>query len=449
MRPSKQQSARDWSGDPVGFAREVLKDDPWERQEAIMRSVAQNRRTVVRSCNHSGKTHAAAAIAVWYAYAFTPSLVLTTAPTERQVKKELWNEIGRFWRTAGFGGTFLTTEFALSPDQRAIGFTTNEPQKFQGWHETNILIIVDEASGVEEHIYEAIEGCLTGRDAKLLLMGNPNTPQGTFFEAFMSRLYEKFVIDAHDVPDRIHPGVEGWIKEREEEWGVDSPPYRVRVLGEFPDEGDDTLFPLSWVEKAQEAEIEPGEGCEIGVDIARYGGDESVAYARRGNVVVAMEYWRGNDTMASAGRVAAMAKRVVASRIKVDEIGVGAGVLDRLRSDGLPAFGINVGTSPRDKEKYQMLRDELFFGLRERFRAGEISIPKEDGVLLSQLTALKYGYLPTGKLKVESKDDMRKRRGTAKGWQSPDRADALMLAFAPPPPQPVMYSAAGRARPQW
>ncbi len=94
-----------------------------------------------------------------------------------------------------------------------------------------------------------------------------------------------------------------------------------------------------------------------------------------------------------------------------------------------------------------MLRDELFFGLRERFRAGEISIPKGDDVLLSQLTELKYSYLPTGKLKVESKDDLRKRRGTAKGWSSPDRADALALCMAPPPPQPFVFHSAGRARP--
>lgn len=439
-------SPKDWSTDPLGFAREVLGNSLWEKQQQIMEAVRDHRRVAVRSCHHSGKTFTASAITQWFARSFNPSLVLTTAPTERQVEKLLWGEIAFQQSRARLPGKMLTTSLEVGPAQRAYGFTTNKPEKFQGWHCENILIIVDEASGVDEAIYEAIEGCLTGPNAKLLLIGNPNSPSGSFYEAFKSPLYEKFHISAYDVPDSLLPGA--WAEERREEWGEESPAYRVRVLGEFPDEGDDTLFPLSWVERAQEAELEQKDSdVEIGVDVARYGGDESVAYVRCGWSVIGFDGWRGNDTQSSAGRVAALARRFAARRIKVDEIGVGAGVLDRLRSDGLPAIGINVGTSPRDKEKYQMLRDELFFGLRKRFQDGEISIPKEDTILLSQLTALKYGYLPTGKLKVESKDDMRKRRGTAKGWTSPDRADALALAFALPPPTPFVYHSAGRARP--
>ncbi len=146
--------------------------------------------------------------------------------------------------------------------------------------------------------------------------------------------------------------------------------------------------------------------------------------------MLAGEYWHGNDTMQSAGRIAAFARKWEAKSIKVDEIGVGAGVLDRLREEKLPAIGINVGEAAFDKEHYSNRRSEIFWDLRERFRKGEISIPKDDSLLMAQLVALKFTYSSRGQIKLESKEDMARRRGTSQGWASPDRADALAIAFA-------------------
>ena len=134
--------------------------------------------------------------------------------------------------------------------------------------------------------------------------------------------------------------------------------------------------------------------------------------------------------MGSAGRVARMADAHQPDTIHVDEIGIGAGVLDRLRERGLRASGINVGEAAFDKEHYANRRSEIFWDLRERFRTGDISIPKDDSLLMAQLVALKFTYTSRGQIKLESKEDMAKRRGTSQGWASPDRADALAIAFA-------------------
>lgn len=441
-----------YRSDPLGFIKTCLDVDLWTRQQEIAQALASERRVAVRSCHNSGKTFVAAALTHWWVRAFSPSLVITTAPTDRQVRKQLWGEIGSLQRKARLGGDLLSMELKVSPDQRAFGFTTNEADKFQGWHDPNILFIVDEASGVEPAIYEAIEGCLTSHNARLLLIGNPNSPDGTFYEAFRSPLYTTFHISADDVPAHLLPP--DWKEERLNEWGADNPAYQVRVLGNFPDQGEDSLIRLSWVENAQNRDVDDedegaGRDVVVGVDIARYGGDESVAYVRRGSVVVDASYWRGNDTMASAGRIASLARQWGAGVINVDEIGVGAGVVDRLHEEGLPVIGVNVGESARDSEHYANLRSEIFQGLADRFKEGDISLPGEDPILLSQLTALKFSYTPRGQMKLESKEDMRKRRGTTLGWASPDRADALALCFAVAGNRWVPMVEAGDERPFW
>ena len=435
--------------DPVGFARDILGVSLWEKQQQIALSVVNNRRTTVRSCHNSGKTFVAACLTLWFVYCFEPSLVITTATTDRQVKKQLWGEIRRLQLSASLSGTLRMQELMLSATQQALGFTTSEAEKFQGWHSPHILIIVDEASGVEEPIFAAIEGCLTGPDPRLLLIGNPNNAVGTFFESFRSELYSegRFHLQASDVPEWLLPA--SWAEERRLEWGEDSPLYQVRVLGEFPEQGEDSLISLKWAEDAQEREIEPTGTVEIGLDVARFGSDESVACVRRGSCVVGLESWRGADTQASAGRTLHLARRVGADTIRVDDIGVGGGVTDRMvdesRGAALRVQGVNVGEKARDDEKFYNRRSELFWGLRERFKSGDISIPKDD-VLLSQLTALRYSYTPRGQIKVESKDDLKKRRPQGAKWTSPDRADALMLAFAQGGPKWLPVSLYGGSR---
>lgn len=401
----------------------VLHWQPWERQAQIAQALAAERRVTVRSCNGAGKTATAARLALWFLYTRPGSIVVTTAPTWRQVKDQLWRYIRACHAQAGLPGTCNQVELNLRPDWYAVGISTDDPTRFQGTHsEAGVLLIVDEASGVPEPIYEAGAGFMTGHESYTLLIGNPNSPAGTFYESHRRGEWARFHISAFDVPEHILS--REFITRARGDWGEDSPAYQVRVLGEFPDESDDTLIGMRYVTAAQDAD-RPAEGDILaGADIARFGADESAVYARQGERVVAGEMWRGQDTQQSAGRIAAFVRQHGCKSVNVDEIGVGAGVVDALKVAGVPVIGVNVGTAPRDTERFANLRAEMFWGLRDRFREGRVSIPAGDDVLYSQLCALKYKYTAAGKVQIESKDEMRGR-----GLPSPDRADTLALAF--------------------
>jgi SAM-dependent methyltransferase len=188
---------------------------------------------------------------------------------------------------------------------------------------------------------------------------------------------------------------------------------------------------------------------EVGVDMAAEGGDECVAFVRQGMTTLQMDCWRQPDTMQSAGRIAALARSVGAKKVKVDDIGIGKGTTDQLKAllsgAGIQVVGVNVSEAAFDKERFYNQRSELFWGLAERFKAGEITIP-EDTILIDQLTCLQYTYTPRGQIKLESKPDMKKRRIAGTRWQSPDRADALMLAYSQSGPRWLPGFSLGPAR---
>jgi len=435
----------------------VLGVNPWAKQAEILAALAEHPRVTVRSCNGAGKTLCAAWSALWFLCTRPGSIVITTAPTGRQVKDLLWRRLRGAFHGAKqpLPGACQTLQLDCGVEWYALGMATDEEVKFQGPHSSaGVMFVGDEASGLAEWVFAAMEGSMTQAGAKMLLIGNPNIARGTFYESHRAWPREqKFHVSAFDTPEWLID--RSWIEEKRCDWGEESPQYQVRILGEFPTEGDDVLIPLSWCLKAQERDTGTlsefssssssslakttnpvTEAVEIGVDISRYGSDESVAYARRGERVFAAAYWRGQDTMTSAARIAALAHEHGAQQIKVDDIGVGGGVVDRLqqlqRAGEVKAVvsGVNVSEAPRDKETFADRRTELYWGLRERFRGGTVAIPRDDTLLVDQLSQLRYGYSASGKLKLESKDDMRKRRGTAGRWSSPDRAEACMLCFA-------------------
>ena len=422
------QADRDWSADPVGYVREVLHVEPTESQQKILTAVRDHRRVAVRSCHHSGKTLIAAAAVQWFVRSFNPSLVISTAPTQRQVEALLWFEIAEHQRRGNLGGNLLTTSLEVTPTQRAYGFTTRDSEKFAGWHSPHILFVVDEASGVEEPIYQAIEGCLTSHHSRLLLISQPTRPAGSFYEAFTSAasLYERHHISAFDVPETLL--TPGWKDERLAAWGENNPAYQIKVLGNFPPQGANSLISVSWIEAAQERTFDDAGPIEIGVDVAYYGDDQSVAVVRKGRQVVQIDAWQGHNTVESAGRVAMLANKWQPTTIRVDNIGYGAGTLNTLEAEGYPAIGVNVGESAWDGEKFNNRRTEAFVGLADRFEAGDIALPKHD-LLFSQLTALTFSYTPRGQQKLVSKEEMKKERVGNHVWQSPDFADAAMLAF--------------------
>lgn len=439
--------------DPVWWCREVLGYEPWSLQERILESVRDNPETSVASCHGAGKTSIAARSALWFLYNHRPSVVLTTAPSNRQVRGLLWKEIGVAHRDAKYplGGRLLTQELKLAEDWYAWGFTAPDwnPDRFQGFHEVNILVVVDEACGVSRAIGEAIAGVLSSENARLLRIGNPTDINTDFGESFKTPGVAKFYCSVFDTPNFTAFGITQedieqdkwqdkvttdlpnpklvtpeWVAGRWRRWRS-SPMYQSRVLAKFPEQSRDTLIALSLIEAAQQRELERSDPHELGVDVARFGDDHSSIYERCGPVVRLRERFYKADTMESAGRVSHALDETNADTAKIDVVGIGAGVYDRLHEQGKPVVQANAGAASSDNEQYLNARAEWFWSLRERFESGDIDIDPEDEELASQLSSLRYKYDSRGRVVIESKDEMKKR-----GLPSPDDADAVAMAFA-------------------
>ena len=440
---SAQTDASAVQQSPVAFAREVLGVDLWDKQVEVLTALTEHRRVAVKAGNGLGKGFCAAVAVLWYIHSHPDeAIVLTTAPTFRQVRHILWRQIHRLYRPAAgtLGGQMLDTRWDISDQCYAMGLSADGADQFQGFHNPNMFIVVDEAEGVSEQIYEAVEAVMTSASPLLLLIGNPTTMDGAFRRAFYQEghIYRNITISALDSPNVqagrvVVPGLTtaDWVEERRLIWGETDSIYRSRVLGKFPDQGENTLLRLSDIEAATVRPVTapqgggPGE-VVLAVDVARYGSDSTVILRRRGGRVEDIQELRQQDTMAVAARVAAAILEHSPSHVSIDEIGVGAGVVDRLREMGHKINGVNVARSARKDREYSNLRAEGYGILKELFGAGLISIPA-DARLVSELASLRYEHDRQGRIKMESKDEMRSRHR-----KSPDRADALMLAFLPP-----------------
>ena len=433
---------------PLEFATDILGVKLWAKQQEVLGSLASHRRVAVKSGNGLGKGFCAAVALLWFLYAHRDAaIVLSTAPTFRQVRHILWRQVHRLYRPNAelLGGKMLDTRWEIADDRYAMGLSAESADQFQGFHSPNMLIVVDEAEGVSEEIYEAIEAVMTSADPLLLLIGNPTTVTGAFRRAFYEErhLYHTITISALDSPNvqegkTVIPGLTSarWVEERRETWGEDNPIYRARVLGEFPDQAEDTLISLRDVEAAaqrwasnaaEESDSDQtGTGANevvLAVDVARFGSDRSVILRRQGNRVMEIRTFRDMDTMQLAGWVAAAIRESSPERVCVDEIGVGAGVVDRLKEQGFPVKGINVARRASQDTIFANVRAEGYWRLKELFASGQIAIPN-DHQMMGELAALRYSYDSQGRVLMESKDSMRQR-----GLPSPDKADALMLAF--------------------
>ncbi len=426
-----------WRGDPVGFVRERLGCEPWTKQAAILEAVRDHERVAVRSCNGSGKTFIAAHVVIWWLMCNSRATAVTTAPTDRQVRRLLWREIASIHHANRdfIGGKIAGASLELDQHRVGFGFSTNRPERFQGFHRPNMLFVVDEASGVDELIFTAIEGSLTSETAKVLIIGNPTNLSGYFYDAFhRSRALWKTVhISAFDTPNlsaaTTRCGSEGlvtrkWVEEARDMWGEESPEYQIRVLGEFPEVENDTLIPLRLIEAAVDRQIEDEDDSEytvMGLDIARFGNNRTVACIRIGDTVTDLITLPNADTMSTTGSAVDIARLHDADAINVDEVGIGAGVLDRMREIGCHfATGINAGARAANNNRYANLRAELYDGLKSRFHKGTIAIPN-DPELISELASITYTFTSRGQLLLNNKRN---------GNRSPDKADAVMLAFA-------------------
>ena len=438
--------------DPVWWCETVLGHKFWSKQSDVLRSLVDNKRTTVRAAESVGKSYVASDAVLWFLATHSPSTVITTAPSFRQVESILWRYIANGYAQCRipFGGKLTGTKLDVADNWFAIGISTNQPERFQGFHNEAILLIVDEASGVSEEVFSAIENPLASGHARLLLIGNPTQQSGSFYNSFASEIYHPIHISAFDTPNFTKFGItredireDRWkekvsgaypypllvtperVAERFAACGEKSYAYTVYVEGQFPEGGVNNLFRLSDVEDAVNRPMAEGQPHIVALDVARYGDDESVLGERKGDRVTHIGAWSHQDTQYTAGRVARYYRTNSPRIVRVDSIGVGGGVVDALKAEGVPVGEVNVGVPALDTEKFANRRAELYWLLAERFKVGEISIP-DDPVLKAQLLDIRYTYNQKGQLIIESKEDARKR-----GSKSPDRADVLMMAFAP------------------
>jgi len=427
---------RKYRNDPVGFVRDVWGQEPDEWQADVLRDIADPsvRQITIRSGHGVGKSTLDAWAAVHFLLTRYPCRVVMTAATSTQLFDALLNEtkawVGRLPSDLADLLDVRSESIMLKADPNNAFLTArtarpDQPEAIAGIHAANVLIIVDEASGVPDKIFQAGAGSMSGDNATTVLTGNPVRGSGFFFDTHhaLAPYWKRYHVSCL-TSKRVSPD---FVEQQRAQWGADSNVFRVRVLGEFPEADDNMVIPRFLVESAVGRDVEPILRAPIvwGVDPARFGSNSSTLCKRQANhVLEPVRGWRGLDTMRLAGVIKAEWDNthppLRPAEINVDSIGLGAGVVDRLREQGLPVTGVNVGELPAMNPMYLNLRTELWFSARDWLGKMDCSIPRDEK-LIAQLPATPYDYRSDGKIFVLSKEKLPR---------SPDEADAFCLTFA-------------------
>ena len=405
---------------------------------------------------------------------FPRARVLLTAPTNRQVREVLWGELSRLVRQAKIplGGHLAKTPaggFRFDDGREIIGFSTDKAENIAGYSGPHVLWVVDEASGFDERLFQAIEGNAQS-GARIFIISNPTRTAGFFFDAFHSRAseWERFQISAEEAAQYAHrlPGLSepDTIAAQIKRLGRAHAIVRVRILGDFPSAAADAVVSLDLVERGHERWLEtvsealevhfgtnkpskitanvlaqiigPEHGeLELGVDVARFGDDDTVITPRRGKFCFPQIIVHGLDSNeVGAACIAAIQQHRAPherAKVKVDGIGFGSGVVDRLRQDEFQeyctVFDINVSERSDEEDQYPNLRSQLCFAVNDYLEEGGTLPPAdgdEEGMLDAELMTPVYKFDGKARRVVESKAEIKKRLG-----RSPDRSDSYALAI--------------------
>ena len=428
---------REMRTQPTYFVEAMLRAKPDKWQSEVMEAVARGERGVsIRSGHGVGKTSVLSWLALWWIGTHYHAKVILTAPTSSQLQDALLPETKAWLKNSApdFRDMFSVKadriELIRDPERNFISAKTSraeQPDALQGVHAENVLLICDEASGIPEQVYESAGGSMSALNACMVLAGNPVRSSGYFYDTFhkLADSWATFHVSCAEVP-RVS---REYIEECRLRYGEESNVYRVRVLGEFPRGDDDTVIPQELVTEAVSRDVQPTQFGSViwGVDVARFGSDCSALCKRKGNAITEpIRLWRNLDTMQLTGAIKAEYDSTDEKPVEifVDSIGLGAGVVDRLRELGLPAYGINVAESPSMGTQYLNLRSELWYKAKNWLEGRDVRIPRDPG-LRSELVTVRYSYSSNGRVKIESKRDLKKR-----GVASPDSADAFVLTFA-------------------
>lgn len=434
---SLEEHVLEWRKEgPAGFAKHVLGVDPTPQQWEASRALVEKRRVSIRSGHGTGKSTFMAWGVLWFMSCYWPCKIPCTAPTGHQLSDILWAEIAKWLGVMKDRVPELAAEFDWKSESLELRKTPREsfavartsrperPEALQGFHSENILFVIDEASGIPDEVFQVAEGALSTDGAFVLMAANPTRMDGYFYDSHhkMRARWAALHWNGEDSPMVSRD----YIADMKAKYGEESAIYRIRVRGDFAG-NPDGVIPIDLIESAMTREVR-AFGDEVwGLDVARFGEDRTaLARRQRNHMAKPVEFWQGKDTMQTAGLVKARydEAKVKPEAIYVDVIGLGAGVVDRMKELNLPVFGINVAESPSVGDKYNRKRDELWFKAREWFAGRDVYMCQDDA-LIAELTLPSYKVTSSGKIQVESKDELKKR-----GVISPDLADAFCLTFA-------------------
>lgn len=460
--------------DPVGYCREVLGVTLTPMQEAIARAAAEPPYRVLVPAGHIvGKSFLGACLACWWYDTRPDSVCLTTAPTYRQVVDILWKEIRRVRRKARRGplGGFVGPKMPRlesSETHFAHGYTAGDATAFQGQHEAAVMILFDEAEGVGPEFWEAAETMLNGDAYCFVAFYNPTQQSGPTVDeerAGRARLIRLSSVEHPNIAAELagrpppYPSAIrlGRLRELLDKWGEriarrDAGPLDVvlgeqawrpgpvaeaRLLGRRPSKAFDAVFSdalCDWMEKQKLPDTGP---LQVGVDVARFGDDDTAWHIRKGGVSLRHERANNNSVVEVFERTKVLLEQVgrqygvdpKAILVAVDDCGVGGGVTDLLGHNGWRVVGVNAAWKAPQESEYPNLRSALWFGLAEAAMKGFVAtggLPQHVlGDLRRELTAPVYTLDTRGRRCVEPKEATKARIG-----KSPDNADAMLLAYA-------------------
>lgn len=425
-----------WRMSPTRFMRQVLGLRPWKAQRAILGAVARGDRRVSVYTGHGvGKTLDAAALVCWAcACADPPPVVVSTAPTFRQVRDQLWREVNRLWSSSPrlrALGECLTTRLECTAGHYAVGFSTREAGRFQGIHAPRLLFIVDEANALPEPIWEAIDACLVSERAQVLSLGNPIVPYGHFFRDLDREGVTRIRISSRDHPNvvtgrELIPGAvtRQWIANFERDYRSQPGVIRSRVDGLFPESSQFSIVQREWLRRAVGAPVATSWPTVLACDVARFGNNLTALARQRGQLLAGIDTWEHASTTETTDAVEREWRRDPTDWIVVDDDGVGGGVTDQLEARGLPVFAFHNGGRADQPERFADCATEAWWAVRDGLEKELLSLRELDYDLELQLTTREYEQRPRGPIKLESKGDYKKRTG----FESPDKADAWAMA---------------------
>jgi hypothetical protein len=472
------------------YARDVFGVKLDQQQQQILSAVQLNDRVSVRSGTARGKDYTAAVASLCFFTLNYPSKVICTAPTGRQAIDIMMGEISTIYRNSRIplGGRLLQDRIRHDNHENwyleAFKGVDKNLEAWSGFHSHNVMCVMTEATGMDEIIFETVEGILQN-NSRFLIVFNPNRLSGEAYRSTRSSRYYKIVLNDLDAPNVLSylsykrgeitekqyrkmfiPGQvdgewiqdkiteAGWCREiskeevRQEhydfEWkGKYYRPgnlFRIKVLGQFPEEDEATLVPMPWIEAAVERYKDwvkinkaPLGNKKIGSDIAGEGRDSSIHLERYDNLVWRIHEFGQQKHMEAVGYILSIRKK--GDWVMVDTIGEGAGVYSRLEEKKIPniisfknSYSAHNLHDKTGQLRFANLRAFTFWAIRDWLNPqfhSEAMLPS-DSNLIQELNEIRYEYRSDGTIAIEAKDDIKVRLG-----RSPDRADALAMTFAP------------------